>query len=45
MAGAALLSAGDTAGAISSLRKAVALNPNNQGALGLLRQLGQKPQL
>jgi hypothetical protein len=44
MAGATQLSAGDTAGAIASLRKAVALNPNNQGALGLLQQLGQKPQ-
>jgi len=44
MAGAAMLSAGDTTGAIASLRKAVALNPNNQGALGLLRKLGQQPQ-
>jgi len=43
MAGAAQLSAGDTAGAITSLRKAVTLNPQNQGALGLLQQLGQKP--
>ena len=44
MAGATQLSAGDTVGAVASLRKAVALNPNNQGALGLLQQLGQKPQ-
>jgi hypothetical protein len=44
MAGAAMLAAGDTTGAIASLRKAVALNPNNQGALGLLRKLGQTPQ-
>jgi hypothetical protein len=44
MAGETQLTAGDTAGAIASLRKAVALNPNNQGALGLLQRLGQKPQ-
>ena len=43
MAGATQLTAGDTAGAIASLQKAVALNPNNQGALGLLQQLGRKP--
>jgi len=43
MAGATQLTAGDTAGAITSLQKAVALNPNNQGALGLLQQLGRKP--
>jgi hypothetical protein len=44
MAGAAQLSAGDTAAAVASLQKAVALNPNNQGALGLLQRLGRKPQ-
>ena len=43
MAGATQLSAGDASGAVSSLRKAVALNPSNQGALGLLQRLGQKP--
>lgn len=44
MAGAAQLSAGDTVGAVASLERAVALNPNNQGALGLLQRLGRKPQ-
>ena len=43
MAGAAQLSAGDTVGAIASLRQAIVLNPNNQGARGLLERLGQAP--
>ena len=43
MAGATQLAAGDTAGAVASLQKSVALNPNNQGALTLLQQLGRKP--
>ena len=43
MAGATQLAAGDTTGAVANLQKAVALNPNNQGALTLLQQLGRKP--
>lgn len=43
MAGAAQLTAGDTTGAIASLQKAVAINPNNQGALALLQALAKKP--
>jgi len=43
MAGTTQLAAGDTSGAVSNLQKAVALNPNHQGALTLLQQIGRKP--
>ena len=43
MAGATQLAAGDTAGAVASLEKSVALNPNNQGALTLLQQIRRRP--
>lgn len=37
------LAAGDSTGAVAMLRKAVLLNPNNQGPRELLRRLGQTP--
>jgi tetratricopeptide (TPR) repeat protein len=43
MAAQTQLAAGDSAGAVATLRKAVALNPNNQGPRELLSRLGQTP--
>lgn len=42
-AGQAQLAAGDTAGAVRSLQKAIALNPRDQQTKGLLERLGAKP--
>jgi Flp pilus assembly protein TadD len=43
MAADAQLAAGDTASAIRSIQRALAINPNDRQAKGLLDKLGAKP--